>query len=124
MLSAAELAAMRTVEQSAMSSTAVIRRPTNTPDSTGSFTETLAAIGTVTCDVWAVSQTLNEAIGGAQILSRGEWYITVPYGTDVKATDVINVGSKSYEVTFVPNGASWQTALRVEANSYNEEQRN
>lgn len=107
-----------------MSSTAVIRRPTNTPDSTGSFTETLAAIGTVTCDVWAVSQTLNEAIGGAQILSRGEWYITVPYGTDVKATDVINVGSKSYEVTFVPNGASWQTALRVEANSYNEEQRN
>lgn len=124
MLSAAELAAMRTVEQSAMSGTAVIRRATNTPDGTGSFTESLAAIGTVSCDVWAVSQRLNEAVGGDQILSRGDWYITIPYGTDVKATDIIDVGSKSYEVVFVPNGASWQTALRVEANSYNEEQRN
>lgn len=124
MLTAAELAAMRTVEQSAMSGTAVIRRATNTPDGTGSFTESLAAIGTVSCDVWAVSQRLNEAVGGAQILSRGDWYITVPYGTDVKATDIIDVGSKSYEVVFVPNGSTWQTALRVEANSYNEEQRN
>lgn len=122
MLTAAELAAMRTVEQSAMSSSAVIRRATNTPDGTGSFTEVLAPIGTVNCDVWAVSQ--RETVGGEQILSRGEWYITIPFGTDVKASDIIDVGSKSYEVTFVPSGASWQTALRVEANSYNEEQRN
>lgn len=115
---------MRLVEQSAMSGTAVIRRPTNTPDGTGSFIESLMAIGTVPCDVWAVSQRLSEAVGGGQVLSRGDWYITVPFGTDVKATDIIDVGSKSFEVTFVPNGATWQSALRVEANSYNEEQRN
>ena len=122
MLTAAELAVMRTVEQSAMSSTAVIKRVTNTPDGTGSFTESFAAIGTVVCDVWAVSQRV-EVIGGAQILSRGDWYITVPYGTDVKATDIIDVGSKSFEVTFVPSGATWQTAMRVEANTFNEENR-
>ena len=121
-LTDAEIAAMRTVEEAAMSGTAVIRRPTNTPDGTGSFTESFAAIGTVVCDVWAVSQRV-EVIGGAQIISRGDWYITIPYGSDVKATDIIDVGSKSYEVTFVPNGASWQTAIRVEANSYNEEHR-
>jgi len=123
-LSSAELAAMRLVEQAAMSGTAVIRRPTNTPDGTGSYIESLAAIGTVPCDVWAVSQRLSEGVGGGQILSRGDWYITVPYGTDVKATDVIDVGNKSFEVTFVPNGSTWQAAVRVEANSYNEEQRN
>ena len=122
MLTVAELAAMRTVEQSAMSGTAVIKRATNTPDGTGSFTESFAAIGTVVCDVWAVSQRV-EVIGGAQILSRGDWYITVPYGTDVKATDIIDVGSKSFEVTFVPSGATWQTAMRVEANTFNEENR-
>lgn len=124
MLTAAELAVMRTVEQSAMSSTAVIKRVTNTPDGTGSFTESFAAVGTVVCDVWPASLSVGERVSGGQIVSRGEWYITIPYGTDVKAFDIIDVGSKSFEVTFVPNGSSWQTAMRVEANSYNEEQRN
>lgn len=123
MLTAAELAAMRTVEQSAMSGTAVIKRVTNTPDGTGSFTEAFAAVGTVVCDVWPADRSMGEPVSGGQIVSRGEWYITIPFGTDVKASDIINVGAKSYEVTFVPNGATWQTAMRVEANTYNEETR-
>lgn len=115
---------MRDVEQSAMTGTAIIKRSTNTPDGTGSFFEALAAIGTVACDVWPAGQKFPERVTGGQVVSRGEWYITVPFGTDVKATDIIDVGSKSFEVVFVPNGSTLQTAIRVEANSYNEEQRN
>lgn len=123
MLSAAELASMRAVEATAMSSTAIIYRYTPSADGLGGFTQAWAAVGTVVCDLWPANRGMQETPGGAQLLSRGEWYITVPYDTVVTAKDRIKIGSRSFEVTFVPNNRSWDTGLRVEANSHNEELR-
>lgn len=106
-----------------MSSTGIIRRATDTSDGTGSYYSALLPVGTVSCDVWPASPKFGERIAGDQNTSIGDWYITVPYGTSLLASDVIEVDNKSYEITFVPNGSSWQTAIRVEANSYNEEKR-
>lgn len=124
MLSAAELTAMRVVEESAQSSTAIIKRRGLTPDGMGGNNEAWSAVGTVTCDVWQINKRGDrEAVTGAQAASKGDWYITVPSDTTIYATDRIDVDSRTFEVTWVPNTQSWSTALRVEATTFNEERR-
>lgn len=117
MLTAAELSAMRDVEESVLSSTAVIERFTTSgwPPS-----ETWAAVGTIACDLWPISRSNREMVTGGQPIQRGDWYITIPYDTDITAKDRITIAGKTFEVVFVPNDRSWDTALRVEAISYNE----
>lgn len=125
MLSAAELSAMREIEESAFSSTGVIKRRTLTADGTGGYTEAWAAVGTVDCDVWQINQRgeRERTTEGAQPISKADWFITVPYNTDLQAKDRVDVDNRTFEVTFVPNDSSWLTALRAEAVTYNEEQR-
>lgn len=124
MLTAAELTAMRTIEESAQSSTAIIHRHTLTGDGMGGQSESWAAVGTVDCDLWQISRTsLRETPTGGQITQVGDWYITVPWDTTITAKDRVIIGGRTYEVTFVPTNSSWLTALRVEARSLNEELR-
>jgi head-tail adaptor len=124
MLTAAELCAMREIEESVMPSTAYILRYNPASDGMGGFTETWGTVGTVTCDLWAINKKGDrEPVIGNQITSQGDWYITVPVGTDINARDRVEIESKTFEVTFVPSDASWQTALRVEARLFNQERR-
>lgn len=124
MLGTAELAAMRTVEESAMSSTAIIQRYTLTSDGMGGYSEAWAAVGTVACDLWQINQTSSrERVTGGQPTQMAGWYITVPYDTTITAKDRIAISGRTFEVTFVPNNASWLTAMRVEARTLNEETR-
>lgn len=125
MLTAAELLAMQDVEESVMSSTAVIERYTLTPDGMGGRTEAWAAVGTVSCDLWPVNQRGDrESVrNAAQPMSKADWYITVPFNTTITAKDRIVISGRSFEVTFVPNKQSWSTALRCEAVAHNEERR-
>jgi len=124
MLTAAELSAMREVEESVMSSTGIIKRRTLASDGMGGYTETWAAVGTVDCDVWQINQRGNrEPVTGGQVVSKSDWFITVPYNTDLTARDRVEVDGRTFEITFVPNDSSWLTALRAEAVTYNEEQR-
>jgi len=124
-LSAAELSAMREIEESAMSSTGIIKRRTLAADGMGGYTEAWAAVGTVDCDVWQINQRgeRERTTEGAQPISKADWFITCPYNTDLQAKDRVDVDNRTFEVTFVPNDSSWLTALRAEAVTYNEEQR-
>lgn len=125
MLSAAELTAMRDIEDDAMPSTAIIERYGLTTDGMGGYTEAWAAVGTVVCDLWPINKRGDrEGVGiGGQPIQRADWFITMPYDTDITAKDRVTVDSRTFEVLFVPNNESWMTAKRVEAVSYNEEQR-
>jgi head-tail adaptor len=124
-LSAAELTAMRAVEDETMSSTCVIERATYAADGMGGRTETWAAVGTVVCDLYPInSRADRERYTGGQIQSIGGWFVTVPTSTDVLARDRLLIDSRTFEVTFVPNDADHLTALQVEAKTYNEERRN
>lgn len=116
---------MREIEEGAMSSTAVIERYTLTADGMGGNTEAWAVVGTVVCDLWPINKRGDRENTNAagQPISKADWFITVPYDTFVTAKDRIVVGSRSFEVTFVPNNESWVTALRVEAVAHNEERR-
>jgi head-tail adaptor len=125
MLTAAEISAMREVEESALSSTCIISRYTLSGDGMGGSSESWVAVGTVNCDIWQIFRTsIRERNIGGQPTQVGDWYITIPYNTSITAKDRCVIGGRTYEVTFVPTNSSWLTALRVEARSLNEELRN
>lgn len=125
MLSAAELAAMRDIEELVMPSTGVIERYGLTSDGIGGFTEAWAAVGTVSCDLWPVNQREERERfrSGGQIISKSDWFVTVPFDTNITAADRIVVDGRSFEIVFVPSDRSWSTALRCEAVAHNEERR-
>lgn len=124
MLTAAELTAMRTVEESVMSGTAIISRYALTADGMGGYSEAWTNVGTVACDLWPIGQRgERERVTGAQMTQDVDWFITVPHDTEVTAKDRIVIDSRTFEVVFVPNDISWKTALRVEAKAHNEELR-
>src|SRR5207249_487852 len=103
--------------------TAYIVRATLAVDGIGGRSETWGTVGTVVCDVWPISGVGSERVIGGQITSRAGWYITLPADTDVTVKDRIEESSRTFEVVFVPVKASFRTALRVEANIFNQEKR-
>ncbi len=126
MLTAEELTSMREIETSTMSSTAVIRRNSPTSDGMGGYSDSWSIAGTTVCDVWAINTNRSNrenTTAGGQIITHAQWFITVPYNTDVTAKDRLEIDSRTFELTFVPASHSWNTALRCEAITHNNESR-
>ncbi len=124
LLSTANLTWMQATQQQAMPGTVVIERYTSSADGMGGETETWAAVGTAIGRIYPhVSRGMNEAVGGAQIMSVTNWNATLPIGTDVVAQDRLLYQSRTWEVLQVNNDEMWQTAVRCEVKSMNEERR-
>lgn len=121
LISQSDLTFMRATEEQAMSSTAVIYRPTYTNGALGSQLQSWVAYGTVACDIWPIPRFDRERSSGNQELSKGEFYISVPHNTTVTVQDRLIIDSRTYEITFVPLNQSWLTNLRLEARNYNGE---
>jgi SPP1 family predicted phage head-tail adaptor len=114
MLTAAELADMRSVQDQAMAGTCVITRRTLTADGMGGFTEMWAAAGTVSGRVWPAQESGAERLIADRITETDAWVITVPYNTDVVAKDRITADSRTFEVV-TAIAHTWETARRVVA---------
>ena len=114
MLTAAELADMRSVQAQAMAGTAVVSRKTLTADGMGGFTETWSAAGTVSCRVWPARESGAESLIADRITEADAWVITVPYATDVTAKDRIVADGRTFEVVSAI-AHTWETARRVVA---------
>jgi len=114
MLSAAELADMRTVQAQAMAGTCVITRRTLVADGMGGYTETWAAAGTVAGRVWPATESGAESLIADRITESDAWVITLPYATDVTAKDRISYEGRTFEVV-APIAHTWETARRVVA---------
>ena len=112
MLTAAELAEMRSVQVEAMAGTCVITRRTLASDGMGGFTETWAAAGTVTGRVWPATESGAERLIADRITEADAWIITVPQGTDVVAKDRIVESGRTFEVVSAI-AHTWETARRV-----------
>ncbi|RTK96548.1 MAG: hypothetical protein EKK64_03700 [Neisseriaceae bacterium] len=119
MITSTELAWMIETENQAMSSTAIIKTPSYTSGALGEQIQAWTAIGTVACDIWPIAKNDREKSSGNQELSKGEFYISVPYNTAVSVTDQIVIDGITYQITFVPKSQSWLTNLRLEARNYN-----
>lgn len=123
LLSTNELASIRSARNGFMPDTGIIYRYTLTGDGMGGSSEDWAAVGTVSCYVWTRPATDNEIATGGQMTSRTRWYIEIPYNTTIDAKDWIEVNSRTFQVTVVPNDASILSGLRLEVVALNEEQR-
>lgn len=117
MLTSSELTWMRTTEEQAMSSTAIILSPYYTAGALGDTVESWLVAGTVNCDIWPINS--SEQSSGNQEIAEGQFYIAFPYSTSLTVENKVTVDNILYDVTFVPLQQSWLTNLRCEARNYN-----
>lgn len=121
-LSSGDLSWMRDMQEQWLSDTVVVMRRTDTSDGMGGYSESWAAVGTAMGRVRP--QNLRgraEVVTGGQPTSLQRWDITLEQGTDVGVDDRVTCNGRVYEVQRVNNDETWQTAVRVEAITYNEE---
>jgi len=96
-LSAAQLAAMRAVADTAEPDTAYVYRRTHVTDSAGGFTVTEALAATLDVRVDAPSSTVLELFA-QHIGERKAFVLNVTYNADIQAGDRVLVGSTYYEI--------------------------
>lgn len=122
MINSADLAQMRAAQEATMSQTATIMRATIASDSYGGQTVTRASAGAVKCRVAPTGG--REAQIAAKLTALVTWSVTIPYGADVQATDLLVLETgRTFQVEAVLGGGSVETARRaicteVGANGY------
>lgn len=111
MFSACELAAMRATVAATYDQTAAIQRNAPANDGQGGQTESWSTVGTVACSV--IPRNGQAKLEGERPVSVTLWTIYLPYGTAITAKDRLVVGSATYEITDLDEGASYATELAV-----------
>lgn len=114
LLSASELAAMRSTQNDTLPGTAVIMRNTPTADGMGGWTDAWAAVGTVDGRLAPAQESGAEQLIAGRIVGEDAWVITVPQGTDVTERDRVTISARTFEVV-TALAWSWETARRVVA---------
>lgn len=101
-LSQSDLDGMQALAADLLPDTAAITRTQTTRDSSGGVkTASTTNVATVPCRVTVRSQdgSAREDVHAERPTSRVEWILTVPAGTDLRASDRVTVGSRVFEVT-------------------------
>ena len=117
MLSATQIADMRTTAALALPDTATISRVTRASDSAGGWTETwVTAASGVACRImprYQISGNEGPAAGSQQAVAQ--WALTMPVGTDLRAGDRVVVASRTFEVyALLSAGAEWRFSVRAD----------
>lgn len=124
MLTATELEAQRTIEESVLLTTAYVVRNSGTADGMGGLRDVWGTVGTALVDLWPINRRGDrEQVRGNQLTSEADWFITFAWDFDVTHADRVEIDGMTFEVTFVPESSQWQTAKRVEARQFNQERR-
>lgn len=124
LLTADDLTYMQATQEQALPGAVVIERYTNASDGMGGQMQTWAAVGTVNMRIYPRTvRGQGETVAGAQVLSVTEWWATAPAGTDVTAKDRLLYSGRTWEVIRANNDEMYQTAVRCELESMNEERR-
>lgn len=124
MLTAADLAYMRDTQEDFLPGTVVILRDLALSNGAGMQYDGYAAHGTVLGRIYPMQRRgMGEVVAGAQVLSVNTWFATLPAGTDVTARDRLSYEGRTWEVMRVNNDEMWQTAVRCELETHNEENR-
>ena len=116
MLSAAEVAAMRSVQAQALPDTCTISRKSSSSDGRGGQTVSYTPYATgVPCRLGrAGSGSGSETIDAEKVQQKTPWVVTFEYDQDVRNTDCIVVGTRTFEVVNGEPHEAWTTALRVQ----------
>jgi hypothetical protein len=121
MLTAAEIAAMRTTQNSALPDTGIVIRDSLTADGMGGYTRGTVAAGTVPGRLMPVNgYSSNEGLGAAQPLSESKYWWTCANTTDINVDDALLVGVQLLRVIEVNLDVGWETAKRCKLTAWNQ----
>ena len=112
MLSATEIDAMRSTLDDSLPDTAQVQRRTLTSDGAGGFTESWSTVATVACRVASSGQSPQERVIAERLATASVRTVTLPALTDVRPTDRVVVGGRTFEVVDTP-APSYELARRV-----------
>ena len=96
LLSAADLASMRSTAAEALDTTAVIQTQQFVSDGGGGGTTTWSPSGTVSCRIAPYTQSAGEQVEGGQVMNDAEVIVTMPAETNVEADARIVSGGRTY----------------------------
>lgn len=94
------------------SATAVIYRKAQVADDTGGYTDAYVATSTVQCSFTRSGITPVERENAVQVRSIAFFNVVFAFGTDVRPTDRVRVGTRTFEVVSSALG-SMEIATRV-----------
>lgn len=100
------------VERATLNTTATVYRLSQVADTTGGFTDTYTALGSVSCSFSSYPITPIEREGTNTVQAISVWTFVFPYGTDIQQTDRIVCQGRTFEVTSSAQG-SIATSTRV-----------
>lgn len=110
MISDADLAQLRAIQEESMTETVVIRRVTVAADAHGAYTKTTAVVMTTKGRISFTGRTPQEQIIAQRVAPRQTHNIALPAGTDVREGDLLECTSTAGEVrTFEILGALKRT---------------
>lgn len=112
MLTDGELAELQALDESTMTDTATISRPTRASDNAGGQTLTYATVATVACRLLRTGTRPGDGVTAGRQQVATDTPLHFPTGTDVRNADRITVGTRTFEVVS-PQDHTWQTSLRV-----------
>lgn len=111
MISAADLASMRSAMDQSLPDSCDVVRATIASDGAGGETTGWASVATVACRVSPA--TGREGLIAAALASVGPWIVTVPAETDAGVTDRIAWRGRTFEISSVLAPSTWEIARRL-----------
>lgn len=116
MLSSAEITAMQATQAQALPDLCTISRKAGSSDGKGGTTVSYSPFATnVACRLGrAGSKSGIETIDAEKLQQQTPWVVTFAHNQDVKNTDRIVIGARTFEASSVEPHEEWTTALRVQ----------
>lgn len=115
MLDTNDIDGMRREAEASLPDTATVARATTVSDGAGGRTETWATVATTRCRVAPGGNLPAERIVADRVKSTVVWSVTLPATVDVRATDRVLVGTRTFEVIGVLAPRSFGVLARVVA---------
>lgn len=112
MTSTSDLTKIRAEQNKLMPDTVYIQRLTRTSDGAGGWTEAWQTVATTKGRIAPSQRQAGETVQGGAIMAYGEFIVTLPYDTDLRQDDRLQISGTQYEVKAILD-RSEKTALRV-----------
>src|SRR5688500_18813377 len=93
------IARAQVVIQHTFSATAAVWRKTSVSDNAGGSTDSYAAVATYACSFAPHQITPTEREATVSVIAVSAWVFRFAAGTDVRTTDRLVVGTRTFEVT-------------------------
>lgn len=114
MLSATQIADMRTTAALALPDTATISRVARASDGAGGWTETWSTVASGVACRLMFTQNLGEGPAAGTQQAASGWALTLPLGTDIRAADRVVVASRTFEVnSLLTASVEWLISIRA-----------